>query len=116
MQSWPDVERRSVPTVTRDEFTQFVQSSSQQRHELRDMVRDVQGTLVEMRRDLKCIHETWDTHVDEYGDLLKSVKRDRVDREKLRSAILEKSLTGAVWAMVVIVAVSLWDSFKSNLK
>jgi len=113
--SYDDLERRK-DVVTQDQFLRFVEASEAQRRELREMVREIKVTLVEVQRDIKCIHTTWDTHVAEYGPLLKDAKAEKEGREKLRTAIIEKSLTGAVWAMVVFVALASWDYIKQQAK
>lgn len=110
-----DLERRK-DVVTQDQFSRFVEASESQRRELREMAREIKVTLVEVQRDIKCIHTTWDTHVAEYGQLLKDAKADKETKAKLRTAIIEKSLTGAVWAMVVFVALASWDYLKSELR
>jgi uncharacterized coiled-coil DUF342 family protein len=113
---WTGEERRSIPQVTRAEFSQFVAESNQQRQEIRDMVREIKSTMIEIQRDIKCVHQTWDAHVEEYGDLLKETKEAREHGQKLKSAITEKSLTGMVWAMIVLIGFSVWDYIKSNVK
>lgn len=113
---WAGEERRSIPTVTRAEFTEFVTQSNQQRHELRDMVREIKGSIIEIQRDIKCVHTTWDAHVAEYGEILKHTKSDREKTEKLRTAITEKSVAGVVWGMVVLVGYALWDYVRSHVR
>lgn len=105
---WDGKERRAH-MVSSDVFNAFVIESEQQRKELRDMVRSVQGTLVEMQRDLKCIHTTWDQHVEEYGTLLKTSKEDAERSAKLKQAVIEKTTTGAVWALLVFLAAAIWS-------
>lgn len=113
---WSGEERRSIPQVTRAEFSQFVAESNAQRHELRDMVREIRQTMIEIQRDIKCVHQTWDIHVAEYGDLLKASKVAHETTKKLKSAVTEKSLTGMVWALIVLVAIAIWDYVKSSVR
>ena len=114
--AWTGEERRSVPTVTRAEFTEFVSQSNAQRQELRDMVREIRGSMIEIQRDVKCVHTTWDAHIAEYGDILKSCKSERDRGDKLRSAIAEKSISGIVWAIGLLIAYAVWDFVKSSVK
>lgn len=113
---WTGEERRSIPQVTRAEFSAFVAESNTQRHELRDMVRDIRSTMIEIQRDIRCVHTTWDSHVAEYGDLLKASKAAHETTKKLKSAVAEKSLTGLVWALIVLVAIAIWDYVKSSVR
>lgn len=113
---WTGEERRSIPQVTRGEFTAFVEQSNAQRQELRDMVRDIRGSIIEIQRDIKCVHQTWDAHVTEFGEVLQVAKTSHEAGKKLKSAVTEKSLTGIVWAMIVVIALAVWDYMKAHVK
>ena len=41
------------------------------------------------------------------------IEREK-DRTKLRRAIIEKSLIGAVWALLVFLAVAVWNEIKRH--
>lgn len=114
---WDGNERRDAAgIVSSHEFMNFVRDSESQRKEMREMVRGIQGVLVEVQRDMKCIHQTWDRHVDEYGQLLKDAKADKETRAKLRAAIIEKSAVAAAWFMLAFVAAAVWNSFKEHIR
>lgn len=114
---WDGQERRSGGGfVGGHEFGDFVRESESQRKEMREMVRGIQGVLVEVQRDMKCIHTTWDRHVEEYGQLLKDTKADKETRAKLRAAIIEKSAVAAAWIMLAFVATAVWNSFKEHIR
>jgi len=55
-------------------------------------------------------------HIAEYGDILKSCKSERDRGDKLRSAIAEKSISGIVWAIGLLIAYAVWDFVKSSVK
>lgn len=109
--TWDGNERRTG-MVSRDEFNAFVEESGKSRQELRDIVRDIRGTVVDVQRDLKCIHETWEV----YADTITQTKLNNESRAKLKAAIIEKSIAGAVWAMVVFIAMASWDYLKAHIK
>ena len=114
-QDWDGIERRTG-MVTREEFAEFVAASNRQRQELRDMVRELKSSMLETQKSLKCVHDTWNAHLIEYGDILKEAKNVAKTRAQLRMAIAEKSIVALVWAMVVLVGYSLWDYVKAHLR
>jgi hypothetical protein len=60
----------------------------------------------EIRRDVKCIVDTWHDFHGTYGEHLRqSVEREE-ELAKLRRAVIEKTVVGAVWACLVFLAVS----------
>ena len=66
-------------------------------------------SLREVRREIKCIRETWGDFNEAYMPHLKlTVKREQ-DREKLREAIIEKGLLGALFALATFVGASMWE-------
>lgn len=63
----------------------------------------------ELRRNLACIVKTWGDFSDVYLPHLKlSLKREQ-DRDKLRQAIIEKGLLGALFAVATFVGASIWE-------
>ena len=111
MSEWDGQERR-VGMVTRDEFRAFVEHSNASRESLHMAVTDIGQSIKLVQCSVKKMESNW----DQYAGLLKDTKASVETREKLKSAILEKSLTGAVWAMVVFVALASWDWAKAHLK
>lgn len=45
-----------------------------------------------------------------------TVMSDAADREKLWKAVLEKTISGSVWAAIVLLAMALWELVKDRVK
>ena len=114
MSDWDGIERRTG-AVTRGEFEELSRYAEVQRKELRDIMREIKSSLVDTKRSLQCVHETWQAHLAEYGDVLKELKNVSITRSKLRMAVAEKSIVALVWAMLLIVGYALWDYIKERL-
>lgn len=67
----------------------------------------------EVRRDLKCIVDTWAEFQSNYGEHLKQSVRREKDRAELRKAIIEKGLILALVAVVGFVATASWHEVQS---
>lgn len=64
---------------------------------------------ISMQRDIKCIVDTWAEFKGMYGEYLKlALERER-DRAALRKAIIEKTILGAVIAVVIFIANATWE-------
>jgi hypothetical protein len=46
---------------------------------------------------------------------IQGAMREQAERAAIRRAIIEKTLTGLVWATVVAVLAAVWDSVRHNL-
>lgn len=51
-----------------------------------------------------------------YGDYLRLCLKREQDREKIRQAVLEKVLSGAVWAGLGLMVLALWQLLKERIK
>jgi hypothetical protein len=70
----------------------------------------------ELRRDVKCIVETWQDFHGTYGEHLKlSVAREQ-ERAKLRQAVIEKTTVGALWALFGFLAIAAWHQIQNVIK
>ena len=52
---------------------------------------------------------------DKYGDLIDILLMRETDRAKLRGIVIEKLLTGGVWALFVFLGFSAWEFVKRNI-
>jgi len=79
-------------------------------------LRDIAKRLDKLQSDLDELKQAWTQHVAEYGDLLKQTKVSADERIKLRGAILEKTIAGAVWAIAMFIGIAIWQSIKEHIK
>ena len=70
----------------------------------------------ELRRDVKCIVDTWHEFHGTYGEHLKqSVARER-EMSELRKAIIEKTVVGALWVCLSFLAIASWHQVQNLVK
>jgi len=67
----------------------------------------------EVRKDVRCIVNTWGEFQSTYGEYLKIALRREKDRAELRKAIIEKTLVAAIFALFVFVATASWHEIQS---
>jgi len=79
-------------------------------------LRDIAKRLDKLQEDLNDLKTAWTQHVAEYGDLLKQTKVSAEERVKLRTAIVEKTVAGAVWAVAMFIAIAIWQAIKEHIK
>jgi F0F1-type ATP synthase delta subunit len=79
-------------------------------------LRNISGRLDKIQEDLTELKSAWEQHVSEYGDLLKHHKLNVEERAKLRSAVIEKSVSGAVWAVLIFIGITAWAWLKDHLR
>ena len=79
-------------------------------------LRDIAQRLDKLQTDLNELKAAWQAHVNEYGDLLKHTKVSADERVKLRAAITEKTIGGAIWAVIVFLAVAAWSYMREHIK
>ena len=77
---------------------------------------DIAQRLDKLQLDLDELKTAWKEHVAEYGDLLKHTKVSADERVKLRAAITEKTIGGAIWAVIVFLAVAAWSYMREHIK
>ena len=56
------------------------------------------------------------TFVKEYEDYLKLCLERERDKKALRDAVIEKSLVGAVWGIIVFFGIAAWAYIKDHVK
>lgn len=69
----------------------------------------------EMRKDVACIVKTWGEFADLYIPYLKLATKREQDREKLRQAIIEKTIVAALWAAIVFASMAIWNQIQRSL-
>jgi len=70
----------------------------------------------ELRRDVRCIVDTWHDFHGTYGEHLKqSVAREK-EIAALRKAVIEKTVVGALWACFAFLAIASWHQLQNYLK
>jgi predicted transcriptional regulator len=77
---------------------------------------DIAQRLDRLQQDLNELKTAWTQHVAEYGDLLKHTKTSADERIKLRAAVIEKTIGGAIWAAVVFLAIAVWSYIREHIK
>jgi len=79
-------------------------------------LRDIAERLDRLQEDLSELKSAWDKHVSDYGDLLKATKVSAEEKLKLRNAIIEKSLSSAIWGVMVFLAIAAWTYLRDHTK
>ena len=77
---------------------------------------DIAQRLDTLQLDLDELKTAWTAHVAEYGDLLKHTKVSADERVKLRASITEKTIGGAIWAVIVFLAIAAWSYMREHIK
>jgi len=65
--------------------------------------------------DVKCIKTTWDEFQDRHGQLLDLLLEREQTRKKLNTAIIEKSLAGVIWSILIFVSVASLEWAKNHI-
>ena len=60
-------------------------------------------------KKIECFH-------NKYADFLDLLIEREQNRKKLSQAIIEKSMTGAIWAVLVFLAVASWEWAKNHIR
>ena len=53
---------------------------------------------------------------DENESFIHMLREREGERQKLRHAVIEKSLSGIVWAVVIFIGLAIWDWIRAHLK
>lgn len=77
-----------------------------------ERVAKLEVELVAVREDA---HKTRE-FVDKYDGLMETIIQREARRAQLTQAIIEKSVVGAFWALVVFAAVAVWEFAKNSVK
>jgi hypothetical protein len=81
-------------------------------HELVKYRESINAIVGQMRDDLNCIRRA----IERYEPYLKDQIEARRRKDGLRRAVIEKSLVGAVWAVILFVGYSIWEYLKRQLR
>lgn len=72
----------------------------------------IDALVQQMRDDLNCIRRA----IERYEPYLKDQLEARRRKDGLRRAVIEKSLVGTVWAVLLFTAYSSWEYLKRQLR
>lgn len=77
-----------------------------------ERVTRLETELAAVREDARKTRE----FVDKYDGLMETIIQREARRAQLAQAIIEKSVVGAFWALVVFVALATWEFVKNSVK
>lgn len=109
----------SDPNVTMDKVPVPIVKMLGEIHEKVNAINTKADRALEKQRaaqdEMKCMRETWEQFHATYGEYLAVELRRMSAREKLRAAIIEKSLVAAVCAVGVFVMVAVWQYLQDSM-
>lgn len=74
--------------------------------------REVDKILAEIRRDMRCLHDSF----LEYKPYLDMAMKREARREMFQNAVIEKTTITLVWAIIVGAAALFWDGAVGHIK
>ncbi len=72
--------------------------------------------LAALSNDVKCLATEMRIFQRKWESTLQETKNSRQEAKDLRRAVLEKGLTGIVWAVIVFCAIASWTYIKEHIK
>ena len=76
---------------------------------IEDRIEEIWKEVRQNGSAIRCLAQS----VEKYRPMLKDMQSEQRAHAKLREAIVEKSAVGIVWAMIVIIGVSVWHYLKN---
>lgn len=73
--------------------------------EIIDSVRELKRNQREVVHDIKCLKEG----IEKYQPFLDKLMSEDGNWRKLKNAVIERSATGIVWALILLIGLSIWE-------
>lgn len=70
----------------------------------------------ENQEKIDCIMSELKTFRLQYEDMLKEMKIAKLRAEQIRIAVLEKSVAGLIWAVIVFLGLAAWNYIKGSMR
>ena len=95
--------------LSRKEWDRYISDSREWRAGTKEQI----DKLV---KEVTCVRRCFDDYVKSNSALIEELKKEREASLKLRASIVEKTLTGGLWATIVFLAYSAIEYAKAYLK
>ena len=95
--------------LSRPEWDRYIADSKEWRAATKEQID-------KLMREVACVRRCFDEYVKSNSSLIDELKKEREASLKLRESIIEKTLTGGLWATIVFLAYSAIEYAKAYLK
>jgi len=76
----------------------------------------VEERVERMENTLECIKRNTDQFHNGYGDLLRELLESRARKEKLKTAAMERLVSGGIWGVVIFIGFACWEWLRTHIR